>query len=130
MKIHSAATGVSTGVSTGEKVKGRRHISMVLVGAGLLLGLSASASVQAHVKRTSSPAGIRAAQGTLRHGFQSHTKPHADGLLLEKKGNPGSRSALGATRSRLPKPLVTGFKTLSGMDSETEIIARPRSRVR
>ena len=119
MKIHTAATGASTG----EKVKGRRHISMVLVGAVLILGLSASAAVQAHVKPTGSLAGIRAAQGgTPSHGFQSHTGPHADGQ--------SRRSASVATRSRLPKAPVTGFKNVSGLDSETEIIARPRSRVR
>ena len=129
MKLYSA-TAVPGGASTRENVKGRRHLWVVLVAASLMLGLSTSSSVLAHGKPTSSLARVRAVHGTRSLGFSSHTRPHADGQTLERKGNPRRMSASVTTRSRLPKPPVTGFKTLSGMDSETEVIARPRDRLR
>jgi len=112
------------------KGKAWHYLCMVLVTAGPMLGLSTTASVQAHVKRTGSHARARGVQARPGLGFQSHTTPHADGIVLERRGRLARRGASVSTRSRLVKPPVTGFKTLSGMDSETEVIARPKSPVR
>ena len=87
-----------------------------------------------------SRAGIRgAASGNrsvmLQHGdfssFRSHTKPHADGLLLDLKGRSTGRSAPASMRSRLARqPAAAFFKSASGLSYETEVVARPRSRNR
>ena len=100
-----------------------KNILMVLITAGVMLGLSTSGSVQASVKRTGRTASIR----TRTHDSRSVTRPFNDGLLVDLKGKPALNSASGSTRSRLINLPVRGFKTMSGMDSETEVIARPRS---
>ena len=94
------------------------------------------------IRRNANPpgAGMRgASSGTrsvmLQHGdfasFQSHTMPHADGLILERRGRTARSTAPGSTASRLSGPTVNGFfKSSSGLSYETEVVARPGSRKR
>ena len=103
-----------------------KNILIVLITAGVMLGLSTGGSVHASVKRTGQRASIRA----RTHESRSVTRPFNDGLIVDLKGKPALNSASGSTRSRMVNPPVRGFKTMSGMDSETEVIARPRPGIR
>ena len=103
-----------------------KNIRMLLITAGLMLGLSTSASVQAHVKGTSRSALTR----TRTSGSRSITRPFNDGLILDLKGGPARKNTSVSMRSSSVDLPIRGFKSMSGMDSETEVIARPGPRNR
>ena len=72
--------------------------------------------------------GIKAASiRTRTHASRSVTRPFNDGLIVDLKGKRTLNSASGSMGSRQVNLPVRGFKSMSGMDSETEVIARPRS---